>query len=718
MNIGKAFSLVSIFLFSLASSGCVVGKVKTYNIEFRVDNESYTYEVKEGELPVFKENNGIPRKASTPTKAYTFSHWNPSIEPATEDAVYRAVFTESARLYNVTWQNLDGSVLAKEQYEYNQTPTYKLPTPTIENNAQYTFGDFIGWEPAISEVKKDITYVASYEKQVNSYNVYWKNGDVLLKADHLPYGSTPTYTGPEPTKVGQEYDYIFTGWSPEIAMVTKDVTYQAQFAEDHTSVYINSFDDLSKIDGTQNYKLHQDIDCQFKELPSITKFTGTLNGNGYKITNLAIKDKPWISTLKGKLENMDASYIATVNAKGGKKFGLIGTNEGQVLNSNLSGVVNFYNTGYGTSEIGIVAATNHGSIENTKVTASEIKVTDPYVRSHNGRSLTNIVYPGSEGNPDDSLNYGFIVGKNEAKGSIKDSSVYGSKMNVKGKVFNSSCEDYSGQRVTETTRVTARLGHIAGSNYGTIENVVSQCDVSVDLQCTVETKHETIVLDVPVRMGAIGENDGFITGVFANGYHETRLSYSGVHYTAAFGSHVAGSGWTFKHSQAVGGVVGENSKNGTITKSLSASMMDCKNASLTADYVFARYGSVYGRNLGIVSDSGGKCKMIFEAKQGHCDLVGFGDDANGITNKTFAFGDIDVRKCDASFVCGLGNVTETGTITKQATYLESIEGGNYQSKSDVDVDSVETLLSKSFLENKLGIDTSGWTFENNQLQMP
>ena len=55
-----------------------------------------------------------------------------------------------------------------------------------------------------------------------------QNGDILAK-DSLDYGTMPNYTGEIPTKENTKlYDYTFV-WKPEIAEVTGNVTYKADF---------------------------------------------------------------------------------------------------------------------------------------------------------------------------------------------------------------------------------------------------------------------------------------------------------------------------------------------------------------------------------------------------------------------------------------------------------------------------------------------------------
>lgn len=71
----------------------------------------------------------------------------------------------------------------------------------------------------------DTTYIW---KTNAKYNVTWKNynGTTLETDKNVPYGTTPTYNSATPVKPGL---FVFTGWTPDIAPVSKQITYTAVF---------------------------------------------------------------------------------------------------------------------------------------------------------------------------------------------------------------------------------------------------------------------------------------------------------------------------------------------------------------------------------------------------------------------------------------------------------------------------------------------------------
>lgn len=116
---------------------------------------------------------------------------------------------------------------------YGTRPTE--PTNTAKTqDAQYTY-TFDKWDPQIGPVTGDVTYTATYTKDVRKYTVRFgyydlQNKFVDLKSDILEYGETPV----APKNVIRDPDdttvYTFVSWDKVIETVKGDVDYIAQFS--------------------------------------------------------------------------------------------------------------------------------------------------------------------------------------------------------------------------------------------------------------------------------------------------------------------------------------------------------------------------------------------------------------------------------------------------------------------------------------------------------
>ena len=218
--------------------------------------------VKAGETPVY--NGATPTKAADAEYTYTFKGWSPEIAPVTGDVTYAAQFDKAPiesgeeKTYTVTWKNGDVVLETDTGVKTGQTPVYDGAIPTKAADAEYTY-TFKGWSPEVAPVTGDVTYVAQFDKapiepeEEKTYTVTWKNGDVVLETDTgVKTGQTPTYDGEAPTKAADaQYTYTFKGWSPEIAPVTGDVTYEAQF-DKTVRTYTVTF--MSEDGSTELYK--------------------------------------------------------------------------------------------------------------------------------------------------------------------------------------------------------------------------------------------------------------------------------------------------------------------------------------------------------------------------------------------------------------------------------------------------------------------------------
>ena len=201
---------------------------KTYEITW-IDGEGNQIKttVKEGEDPVYPYDN--PEKNGDAQYTYEFLGWQPSIVPAYEDAVYQAQFKETVNTYTVTWCDADGAPIeVDENVPYGTEPHFDGDIP-IKEATGYTY-EFIGWDPEISEVSKDVTYFPLFEEKINQYKVTWMlDEDTLLKEEYYNYQETPDY-GEDPVKESDNTtDYTFVGWDHDPSPIDSDTVYIAQF---------------------------------------------------------------------------------------------------------------------------------------------------------------------------------------------------------------------------------------------------------------------------------------------------------------------------------------------------------------------------------------------------------------------------------------------------------------------------------------------------------
>ncbi len=203
---------------------------------------------------------------------------------ATKDAV---------KNYTITWV-IDGKV-ETERYAYGATPTHASPTKA--GNAQYTY-TFTGWTPEIKAVTGNATYTAQFNASPNRYTVTWII-DGKVETETYAYGATPTHASP--TKAGNaQYTYTFTGWTPEIAPVTGNATYTAQFmpiANTFTvtftingEIYTTSTVNYGGTVASPNYEIPEGYNFVTWQIPSAITSNITLNATLTQPGNTVVPD--------------------------------------------------------------------------------------------------------------------------------------------------------------------------------------------------------------------------------------------------------------------------------------------------------------------------------------------------------------------------------------------------------------------------------------------
>ena len=190
-------------------------------------------EVEYGVKPTY--NGADPTKPADAQDTYTFAGWAPQIQAVTGDATYTAVFDatpidHSAETFIITFYYEDGkTILEQVTVAYGEIPVCHY-TPSMVSDAEHYY-TFTGWSPEVVPATSNASYTPTFQLVARQYTITFKNYDnkelMVYKED---YGEMPTYTGETPTKKStQQYDYVFVGWSPELAPVTKDAVYKAKF---------------------------------------------------------------------------------------------------------------------------------------------------------------------------------------------------------------------------------------------------------------------------------------------------------------------------------------------------------------------------------------------------------------------------------------------------------------------------------------------------------
>lgn len=176
---------------------------------------------------------------------YTFTQWSDQETAQTrqitlnESMELQAIYSHDQ--YIITFKNIDGQVISTDEYYYGDEVSVP-DDPTIQSDAQYTFV-FAGWNPQVTEVTGEQTYVAQFDTIINKYAIRFMDwdGETLLYQDSIAYGVLPAYQGETPARAAtDEYTYSFKGWTPEIMAVTGDQTYQAEY-ESTTNRYSITF---------------------------------------------------------------------------------------------------------------------------------------------------------------------------------------------------------------------------------------------------------------------------------------------------------------------------------------------------------------------------------------------------------------------------------------------------------------------------------------------
>ena len=198
-----------------------------------------TLSVHGGPLPA----NGFSREG------YIFDSWNTVANGSGSRYEDQATFSgdeditlyaQWVKVWTITFLDSNNQPISSQTVRNGEMPT--VPDgPEKKADAQYTY-TFKEWSPAVGPATADATYTPTYNQTINTYTITWYI-DGIIETETYQYGAIPSHADPE--KEGDaQYSYTFTGWVPDIAVVTGDATYNAAF-EPTLKKYTITFQDYN-----------------------------------------------------------------------------------------------------------------------------------------------------------------------------------------------------------------------------------------------------------------------------------------------------------------------------------------------------------------------------------------------------------------------------------------------------------------------------------------
>lgn len=216
--------------------------IATYHTKFAIkfyngDDHIYSQWSVQGDPaidPVVSGAISTPTKAGTSDISYKFSGWDnlptnvqSSINVyAQYDTYWAARFWNDKTLYLTEWV---------KEGETVETPNWYFDDyvdPVRKSTAQYDF-HFSSWDGDFESVMTSAReFYATYYSTIRKYTVYFYNDNELLyTVENVPYGSSTSYVGATPTKLGVEdpSEYVFKGWLPLPTEITGETKCYALF---------------------------------------------------------------------------------------------------------------------------------------------------------------------------------------------------------------------------------------------------------------------------------------------------------------------------------------------------------------------------------------------------------------------------------------------------------------------------------------------------------
>lgn len=167
-----------------------------------------------------------PVRAPDEAGEYVFSHWSADLGCVTSDVRAEAIYETRPRMFTVTFEDEDGTLLKTERVPYGgMASAPAVPQKAATERTDY---DFVAWDTSFMSVKEDLVVRPTY-RAVPCYFVVFTDGKTELARVRVRQNeAAPSPASPEKAAT-ERYEYRFTGWDIPLDRITKDVTATAVF---------------------------------------------------------------------------------------------------------------------------------------------------------------------------------------------------------------------------------------------------------------------------------------------------------------------------------------------------------------------------------------------------------------------------------------------------------------------------------------------------------
>jgi len=491
------------------------------------------------------------------------------------------------------------------------------------------------------------------------------------------------------------------------------------------------------------YELQNDIDASetatwnggsgFEPLGGDLVFSGTVDGNGFVISNLHI-DRPdrqyvglvgFFSDFRRDNVSLEDIRLESVDITGSESVGgLVGSNGGTVRNSSVSGSITGTGTGIREPNVGGLAGTSSGDVRTVSVTAS-VTGSDRVgglVGYVTGGTVTDSSATGSVTGSD---RVGGLVGENRE--NVHNSSASGSVGGSEyvGGLIGLNLDEVRGSSATGSVVGSRYVGGFAGEN---------RDDIAPSYGGDVRNSSASGSVDGSQFVGGFvgSNNDGKMTDLSASGSvdgSEIVGGFVGSNNDGTMRNASATGDVTSGESTVVGGFAGSN--GGTVNTSVATGSVTGVNQSKIGGFVgvnsgsvntSSAAGSVSGTNLsdigGFVGDNSGRMNASYATGNAtgveRATVGGFVGSNDGTVNTSYATG--STAASDRSSVGGFAG-SNNGTVggayaTGRAT------GGGFAGYQTNDGTLVDTYWDSDRSDITTGIGDDFGTADTTRLETP